>query len=121
MPMLSPVSFLCHQIWNSEIAIQNIDSKVPILFLAGLQDEMIPPEQMRSLATLALKVRQVSNGDIDDSNLENYGIRWREFSEGTHNDTCLQPQYFEEILSFWKDFILQKESSSNSSQNVPLL
>ncbi|KAG0235096.1 hypothetical protein BGW42_005889 [Actinomortierella wolfii] len=85
LPMISKVAFLCHQIWDSERMIQNI-ARLPVLFLSGRKDELVPPKHMDTLRQLVDTTGQVV---------------WKEFAEGTHNDTCLKPGYFEAI----KDFI----------------
>lgn len=41
LPPAKYLSLLCHQVWPSDSTIPRID-KVPILFLSGLQDEIIP-------------------------------------------------------------------------------
>ncbi|KAF9349349.1 hypothetical protein BGX34_001847 [Mortierella sp. NVP85] len=84
LPMISRVSFLCHQIWDSENMIQKIE-RLPVLFLSGLKDELVPPAHMKELHKL-LK----STGESV----------WREFPDGTHNDTCLKRGYFEAIKGF---------------------
>ncbi|KAG0210405.1 hypothetical protein BGX33_004936 [Mortierella sp. NVP41] len=84
LPMISRVVFLCHQVWDSENMIQQI-TRLPVLFLSGRKDELVPPAHMRKLYRLL------------DTTGESV---WREFPEGTHNDTCLKPGYFEAIKSF---------------------
>ncbi|KAI1315624.1 hypothetical protein EDD11_000576 [Mortierella claussenii] len=92
LPMISSVSFLCHQIWNSEQMIQQI-TRLPVLFLSGRKDELVPPGHMQELHRL----------------LDTTGeVVWREFSDGTHNDTCLKPGYFEAIKAFLEG-IMQKK------------
>lgn len=92
LPMISKVSFLCHQIWNSEQMIQEI-SRLPVLFLSGLRDELVPPAHMKELHRLL------------DSTGE---VVWKEFADGTHNDTCLKPGYFESIKSFLEGVMEKK-------------
>ena len=41
IPMAKYVTLLCHQVWPSDTLIPQI-TKMPILFLSGLQDEIIP-------------------------------------------------------------------------------
>ncbi|KAI8600942.1 Alpha/Beta hydrolase protein [Dissophora ornata] len=84
LPMISRVSFLCHQVWNSEHMIQQI-TRLPVLFLSGRKDELVPPGHMQELHRLL------------DTTGESV---WREFPDGTHNDTCLKPGYFEAIKEF---------------------
>ncbi|CAI4216452.1 unnamed protein product [Parascedosporium putredinis] len=52
IPMAKYVTLLCHQVWPSDSHIPNIN-KVPILFLSGLQDEIVPPTHMRQLYELS--------------------------------------------------------------------
>ncbi|KAG0013707.1 hypothetical protein BGZ82_002055 [Podila clonocystis] len=84
LPMISKVAFLCHQIWNSENMIQQI-ARLPVLLLSGRKDELVPPTHMKELHRLAGTTGQVV---------------WKEFPDGTHNDTCLKPGYFEAIKAF---------------------
>lgn len=41
IPMAKYVTLLCHQVWPSDTMMPQI-TKIPILFLSGLQDEIIP-------------------------------------------------------------------------------
>lgn len=41
IPPAKYFTLLCHQVWASESALPNI-TKVPILFISGLQDEIVP-------------------------------------------------------------------------------
>jgi fermentation-respiration switch protein FrsA (DUF1100 family) len=41
IPPAKYLTLLCHQVWASDASIPNI-TKIPILFLSGLQDEIIP-------------------------------------------------------------------------------
>jgi len=75
-------SFFLTSVWNSEKTISRI--KVPILFLSGQEDEVVPPEQMRKLRKSAQNTRVV----------------WEEFPTGTHNETTLCDGYLEAIRKF---------------------
>ena len=82
-PILKPFACLCTERWNSAALIPQLRQKC--LFLSGLKDELIPPEQMTKLhqsARSALIKRIVH------------------FPKGMHNDTCIQPGYFEAIEEF---------------------
>ncbi|KAI9290134.1 Alpha/Beta hydrolase protein [Umbelopsis sp. AD052] len=87
VPMLKNLTWLCHLNWPSENNIRQI-VKTPILFLSGAKDELVPPSHMKGLynasQTRATKV-------------------WKEFANGTHNDTCIQPGYFSAIRDFLAD------------------
>ncbi|KAI9594105.1 Alpha/Beta hydrolase protein, partial [Syncephalis fuscata] len=53
MPFLSSVAFMCHQHWASEEMIRQL-RRIPILFLASGQDELVPPLHMRTLMILPI-------------------------------------------------------------------
>jgi len=76
-------SFFLTSVWNSEKTITRI--RAPILFLSGLQDELVPPEQMRKLRSCARNSRVVG---------------WEEFPTGTHNETTQCDGYIEAIEKF---------------------
>ena len=92
LPQIKYLTFLCHQIWPSEKAIQQIVN-IPILFLSGLRDELVPPSHMRQLYELA-QTRATK--------------QWKVFNNGTHNDTVLQPNYFSTIEKFLKKEIIKE-------------
>ncbi|KAJ3043441.1 hypothetical protein HDV00_005139 [Rhizophlyctis rosea] len=107
MPYLNWVSFLCHQIWDTEAAIKQL-RRIPILMLSGGMDELIPPSQMIELCRGARAARrsgsekeEVEGGEAveEDGN----GIRFVILPDGTHNDTCMKAGYFEEIVRFWRE------------------
>ncbi|CAG8697206.1 7006_t:CDS:2, partial [Acaulospora morrowiae] len=93
MPALRYLTFLCHQIWPSEKYIQQI-AHTPILFLSGKRDELVPPFHMRTLHDLSI----TSEAKI-----------FKEFVYGTHNDTCLQPEYFDVVYEFLKREVLLED------------
>ncbi|KAF1987724.1 alpha/beta-hydrolase [Aulographum hederae CBS 113979] len=80
---------LCHQIWPSEEMLAQIRD-VPVLFLSGLKDEIVPPEHMKQLFEIC-KCPKV----------------WHELPEGTHNDTVAEPSYFFYIQDFLREYVLQ--------------
>ncbi|KAF0493542.1 alpha/beta-hydrolase [Gigaspora margarita] len=86
VPQLRYLTFLCIQIWPSDKSIKKI-KQTPILFLSGTKDEIIPQQHMKSLYELAQP---------------RGGKEWKEFSNGMHNDTILQPGYFQNIGWFIK-------------------
>jgi len=92
LPLIKYLAFLCHQVWPSEKAIQQIVN-VPILFLSGLCDELVPPSHMRQLYELS-QTRATK--------------QWKDFDNGTHNDTTFQPGYFETIEDFIKKEVLKE-------------
>ncbi|MBW0468903.1 hypothetical protein O181_008618 [Austropuccinia psidii MF-1] len=91
MPIIGPLSFLCHQTWYSDRRLSNLSSTVSpaFLFLSGSKDDLIPPSHFRELFDLCPSKRK----------------RWQAFADGTHNDTCLQKDYFS-IIGSWIDEML---------------
>jgi fermentation-respiration switch protein FrsA (DUF1100 family) len=94
IPLLKPISFMCHQIWDNERTIEELSSKVPVLFLSGSKDELVPQQHMNMLFQ-TLK----SKRPLDET------LVFEAFDNGTHNDTCMQIGYFEAIQEFWKKFV----------------
>ncbi|OQD69945.1 hypothetical protein PENDEC_c028G06586 [Penicillium decumbens] len=74
---------LCHQYWTSEDVMPKI-TKVPILFLSGLKDELVPPSNMTQLFAICKSERKF----------------WRPLPNGGHNDSVAEPGYFDHIHSF---------------------
>lgn len=67
-----------------------LNSSLPkMLFLSGGKDELIPPIHMDALFKI-----------ITSSEEGSKKARLEVFEKGTHNDTCLQPGYFEAVASF---------------------
>ncbi|KAK6615511.1 Protein bem46 [Botrytis cinerea] len=48
LPPARYLAYLCHQVWPSDTYLPTI-TEVPILFLSGLLDELVPPSHMRRL------------------------------------------------------------------------
>ncbi|EJD43450.1 alpha/beta-hydrolase [Auricularia subglabra TFB-10046 SS5] len=89
LPALAPFTVFCWQKWNSEKSITLIPTSTPMLFLSGLEDEVVPCTHMKRLHEIATE------------HLEDKSIRlFREFAAGTHNDTFLQSGYWGEIQRF---------------------
>ncbi|CAD6500926.1 BgTH12-06630 [Blumeria graminis f. sp. triticale] len=74
---------LCHQIWDTENFIPKI-RKIPILFLSGLKDEIVPPNHMRQLYEISQAISKV----------------WKPLPNGDHNTSVLEEGYFESIENF---------------------
>lgn len=53
MPYLAPFMFLLHQRWPSEDKVQTFPSTLPVLFLSGSDDELIPPFHVAELCRLS--------------------------------------------------------------------
>ncbi|KAK3167834.1 hypothetical protein OEA41_004280 [Lepraria neglecta] len=85
-PPAKYIAWLCHQYWPSEDILPKI-TKVPILFISGLQDEIIPPSHMKQLFALCQAKTKI----------------WRTIPNGSHNDTVAEPDYFMYIFEFIKN------------------
>ncbi|CCC70204.1 hypothetical protein NCAS_0E01340 [Naumovozyma castellii] len=90
-PLLSKVTFMCHEVWNSEQLITQCDPTTNFLFLNGLMDEIVPPAHMKKL--------------FDTCPARDK--KFFEFPLGHHNDTIVQDGYWDIIRDFLKrnDFI----------------
>ncbi|TPX43842.1 hypothetical protein SeMB42_g04563 [Synchytrium endobioticum] len=125
MPVVARFSFLCHQIWPSYKAITAVPRTIPILMLSGLQDELVPASHMHALARICRAYREDASVDIEaiaDSTRtdkektnasaaqelvkDQVGVRFVGLRNGRHNDTCIQPGYFEQISQWWEAFIV---------------
>ncbi|CAL5868409.1 uncharacterized protein PFLUO_LOCUS2634 [Penicillium psychrofluorescens] len=89
LPPARYVARLCHQTWASEDVLPKI-TKVPILFLSGLKDEIVPPPHMTGLFSLCKSPSKV----------------FRTLPNGSHNDTVAEPGYFDHIHSFVTEEVL---------------
>jgi len=49
VPWLGPVSFLCHQKWESYLKVPKLPPSIPVLMLGGALDEVVPRSQMQEL------------------------------------------------------------------------
>ncbi len=80
LPWIRPFKFLSTNKWNSGEAIQKI--AVPILFLSGARDELVPPRMMKALydnAQLSLQKQFLL------------------FETGYHMDTFMQRGYYKSV------------------------
>ena len=80
--LLIPFKSTIHQVFDSETAIQKIT--VPILFISGAKDELIPPAHMQKLYEVAKSTRK----DL------------LVYPEGGHNNTSDSYGYFWNIVKY---------------------
>lgn len=85
MPAAKYLARLCHQQWNSDETLPKITRPIPILFLSGLKDEIVPPVMMKTL--------------FDSCKTPSNRV-WKQFPNGDHNATVAEPGYFDAIWSF---------------------
>jgi len=111
LPVLGPFAFLCHQKWDSASKIPLIPHATPMLMLSGTRDEVVPAEHMLALWEL-VQNRGASkpqgptlpgSGEgkvpVAAADVRNMS-KFVEFPNGTHNDTCVQPDYWKEVAEF---------------------
>lgn len=98
MPILGWARSLCHQRWESEERLREMlgSPKLPrMLFLSGSRDELVPPSHVRGLYEI---VAGSKHEEAESKAIIHF------FEKGTHNDTCLQPGYFESVADFLNSF-----------------
>ncbi|KAG5466987.1 hypothetical protein LSCM1_01165 [Leishmania martiniquensis] len=83
--------------WNSAQKVRKV--VVPMLFLSGMRDEIVPPEQMRTLYKAATKCLRDGNGGDLTVPLR----RFLEFEDGRHNNLSLMPGYMSALQDFVAD------------------
>jgi uncharacterized protein len=83
--------------WRSIRKVRKIAA--PMLFLSGVQDELVPPEQMRMLYKESAKCLR----DGSNSELTVPLRRFQEFENGMHNNLPLMPGYMSVIQQFMND------------------
>ncbi|KAK9474412.1 Alpha/Beta hydrolase protein [Dipodascopsis tothii] len=90
LPVARYFTFLCHQIWSSETVLPRL-TKVPVLFLSGLADELVPPSHMRALYDGCQAPKM-----------------WRSFPGGTHNETITKDGYWTAVIDFASEYMDKK-------------
>lgn len=98
MPPAKYIAALCHQRWASDETLPKITSKIPMLFLSGLKDEIVPPIMMKTLFNLC--------------SVENK--TWKDFPNGDHNSTVAEPGYFDTI---W-EFVVEEVMPGNAKEKL---
>ncbi|KAF5340323.1 hypothetical protein D9611_007810 [Ephemerocybe angulata] len=86
LPVLGPVSFLCHQKWDSINKIPMIPATTPVLMLRAYE------------GALGGGGEEGEKGGAGEGKEER--AKYMEFEEGGHNDTCVQPGYWSAIIEF---------------------
>jgi abhydrolase domain-containing protein 13 len=108
LPFLTPIKRYVLRIgWNSADLMPSLgQSNVPILFLAGAKDELVPHQHMVELYRAALTAAPHQER-----------IRLHVIPEGTHNESWLQggPAYWDAMRHFIQSTLQQTDSNSASS------
>ncbi|KAK5133092.1 hypothetical protein LTR08_008202 [Meristemomyces frigidus] len=92
MPVAKYITPLCHEYWRSEEMIPQI-TDVPILFLSGLRDEIVPPSHMKQLFRLC----------------KSKTVMWKELPNGDHNSSVAEPYYFNHIEEFISQHVMASQ------------
>ncbi|KAG1736683.1 Alpha/Beta hydrolase protein [Suillus paluster] len=104
LPLLGPLSFLCHQKWDSASKIPLIPRTMPILMLSGVLDEVVPREHMQELWQIVSRRQGAkfigTENKSDVSSVGNGKSKFIEFEAGHHNDTCVQQGYWTAVADF---------------------
>ncbi|KAK3436212.1 hypothetical protein EUGRSUZ_C00843 [Eucalyptus grandis] len=100
---LNVLNILVRSPWNTIDVVGQI--KQPVLFLSGLQDEMVPPLHMKLLYAKAAA--------------HNRQCIFVEFPTGMHMDTWLSggDQYWRTIQQFLEQHVPEKKEENQSSEN----
>lgn len=87
-PILLPV--LLTEQWDTTKCLPLIPKRIPVLFLSGKRDELVPPSHMKELRRL----REANGGKCTFKELD-----------GTHNDTWLVPSYWDAVRAWMQEEI----------------
>lgn len=126
-PLLTHLTFLCHEKWESYKSITKITKKfksnngkenfIPILFLNSELDEIVPCKHFEELCNIIRNERrkvcskeeqfveeQLTEPDTPNQKLvrEQYNVHWYRFDGVNHNDTCTHPDYYKCIKFWWR-------------------
>ena len=84
MPYLRYFKIFSRNKWRNIDRVQELRSNFPIMFISGLQDELVPPVMMQELIDVC-------------ASTEKTVVR---FENGTHNTTWMCPGYYRAISKF---------------------
>lgn len=98
-PLLTPFIWLCSEYWNTEEELKDMLRKYRekhpfILFLSGLEDEIVPSNEMRELYELVYK--------------RSGGCQLKLFKYGDHNSTWINSDYMETIKHVFREKVALK-------------
>lgn len=99
MPPAKYIANWCHQRWASDETIVKITNReIPILFLSGLKDEIVPASMMKTLYETC-PTRKT----------------FKTFPEGDHNSTVAEPGYFDAIWQFLMQEVLDGKKADQET------
>jgi len=126
LPALRFLMFMCTEKWNSLAAISKITA--PTLVIVGTADTLVPP----SMSERLFEVQVGCLPRVSSSVVTNMYLRipcWFNQASGapqdmkkivridggTHNDTILARDYFEQVARFWTEYIKPLVRTSTDS------
>lgn len=86
-PWLRYFTRLVHQRWDSERLVPQLADDLPVLLMSARNDEIVPPQHMDRIYALLRST---------DKTMYRY-------ENSNHNDTVLQPMYWERLHAFIQD------------------
>ncbi|EAZ62954.2 predicted protein [Scheffersomyces stipitis CBS 6054] len=86
-PLLKYFTSFVHQHWDSESLVPLIPASIPVLLLSARKDEIVPPEHMDRINALSKSEDKT----------------FYTFENSAHNDTVIQPEYWNYIQVFIQD------------------
>ncbi|KAG5950990.1 hypothetical protein E4U58_001345 [Claviceps cyperi] len=102
IPLAKYLTIFCHQIWPSDSTLPHI-TKIPVLFISGLQDEIVPPSHMRQLYELCNAPYKV----------------WKPLPGGDHNSSVFEEGYFEAVVEFVTEVTGQTYHTNTNFEDHP--
>lgn len=122
VPMLRPLAWLCTQLWENDrklgeiLDVEKADGDkngLKTLLVAGARDELIPLKHMEAL--WAIVKRNALDNELEVTQTST-AKHWKYFpgkqallksqlsilAQGSHNDTCVIPEYYDIIVDFVK-------------------
>jgi pimeloyl-ACP methyl ester carboxylesterase len=108
IPVAKWLTPFCHEYWRSEVMMPKITS-VPVLFLSGLQDEIVPwvfpCHFLPNRCSLTLILRPSHMKELFRL-CKSKTVVWKELPYGDHNSSVAEPGYFNYIDEFiWRNVL----------------
>ena len=123
MPFLIPIKQYVLRIgWDSASLMPYLgQQQVPILFLAGAKDELVPHHQMKQLYSIAQQHKSLSTVATTKATPLDL-IRIHVIPNGTHNESWLQGglEYWDAIRNFMMATLQPQHPATNSYNTAPI-
>lgn len=86
-PPLKFFTSLVHETWDLEKLVPQIPANLPVLLFSARKDEIVPPNHMDTIFNLLKTEDKI----------------FYKFANAVHNDTVIQPSYWDKVHSFIKE------------------